>query len=344
MMTNYVCKNVEEVVSAIKELVQENRSGSIAYDDDCTCFYSFFQSESGVTKIFYDYSFSDVDAWEHLNKLELGGYYYAGKFYNTAYGLLPCKRGHEHEVLPSYSVTDSNWREMLPPVALEVMEKKYPDLNRLKKAYPEWVVDAKKCFYENEDALKNKVLTNTTTPKKAAFTWVNERISVEDLILMDAGDMTSRELMVKTLDMWKEDAVRALAYVYLYQNALERVRKTITPEDKVFQQILQNLDELQNESANITVHILGADAMLNAHTKHHFPDYSIEGKDIVLKISVADFQKGYSCGLLHLYYGNSLLPVLKDGYSNRKLLYIDDFPITAIQSVSYGRKTLYKVA
>lgn len=343
MMKNYVCKSADEVVKALKTLVEDECSGSIAYDD-CTCFYSFFKAKSGVTKIFHECSFSDVDAWESLLKLELGGYYYAGKFYNTAYGILPCNRGYEDEVMPVVVVSSSNWREMLPPVAMELMKKKYSDLNSLKKVYPDWVEDARVCFYESEDSLKKKVLTDNVEPKKSPFEWVNERVNVEDLILIDAGDMTSSELMEKTLERYKEDAVKTLARYYFYMNAIEKVRKNLTPDDKVFQQISESIRGLQNESANITVHILGDNSLLNSHTKHHFPDYSIEGKDIVLKVSVRDFQMGYSCGLIHLYYGSSLLPVLRDGYSNRHLMYIDDLPLSAIQSISYGRKTLYKIA
>lgn len=170
------------------------------------------------------------------------------------------------------------------------------------------------------------------------------------LIKVDAGDISEREFITDLLhDNISEEYNPYQAWVnYLaYRQAVKEVEENVPDCQKIVMAIQEFADNNGiGEKANITIKIDGKDSMFSYGISSKYPDFSIEGQTVIIKQSLTSFfhrmQPDGQDIKISVYYEEQLTPVLKEHYSNRNVRYLDKYHFSDIQSITYGKKVLYK--
>ena len=163
--------------------------------------------------------------------------------------------------------------------------------------------------------------------------------------LMPITDLFTKDIATKNSNPYYQEWANYLAY----RQAVKEVEENIPDCQKTVQAIQEFADNNGiGEKANITIKIDGKDSMLGYGIKNKYPDFSIEGQTVTIKQSLSSFfhrmkPEGQDIQI-SVYYEEQLTPVLKEHYSNRNKRYMNEYRFSDIQTITYGKKVLYKRA
>lgn len=235
----------------------------------------------------------------------------------------------------------------IPKQIMSYMWANYPTLEDLEKAgYKKEVKEAKEHQYDTA-VIQTKLFRNSDL-KYNVFKNV-EFTDIVTLIQVDAGDIPESQFIKDLLQCNTSEKFNPYLNWANYLKYLQTVKEVEASLPK-YQQEVQKIREFADnngidETANITVKINGKDSLLDKSLEYNYPDFSIEGKTVSIKLPLGDF----FCRLrpikdeivVDVWYKEQLFPVLKEKYSNRNKRYLEKYYFRDIQSITYGRKTLY---
>lgn len=331
----------------INELKEHNRTALLVIEDPFG---------SGIKEILSSqyYEFADRTDYKRFKSC---GFYYKGTLYNMI----------NYEIFHSsvmYRVAQEELTDMLkgffnvayvnpkdtPDRVEAFMWANYPTLEDMEKAGFKREVETARGKQWNTVEIQTKIINNAEIFYNPF--WNIARPDILTLIKVDAGDISEKQFIT---DLFEKDVATKNSNPYYqewanylaYRQAVKEVKKNVPTCQKTVQAIQEFADNNGiGEKANITIKIDGKDSMLGYGISSKYPDFSVEGQTVTIKQSLSSFfhrmePEGQDIQI-SVYYEEQLTPVLKDCYSNRNMRYLDKYHFSDIQSITYGKKVLYK--
>ena len=287
-------------------------------------------------------------------RFQSSGFYFNKTLYNvssyelfTHYELYRASEEELSDIFKDYFQVARVRPSEIPNQIMSYMWANYPTLEDLEKAgYKKEVKEAKEHQYDTA-VVQSRIIQNADLNynvfKNVEFT------DIVTLIQVDAGNIPESQFIKDLLQCNTSEKFNPYLKWANYLEYLQTVKEVEASLPK-YQQEVQKIREFADnngidEKANITVKIKGKDSLLDKSLEYNYPDFSIEGKTVSIKLSLGGFfnrmRPDKDDILIEVYYREQLSPVLKEKYSNRNKRYLDKYYFSDIQSITNGRKTLY---
>lgn len=346
-MKIYETKGTEKFGEALADIINNTSQGLISDKDSHKTAFLVIEDPygSGIKEIL-SVNYYKFGSRSEINRFESCGFYYKGTLYNIdEYGMVPfpiLTNQERMKILNEVFEVVRVYPKEVPYRIMSFMLDNFPTLESLEKAgFKTEVAAVNQKKWDTAD-IQMKLISEA--PEDIFFNPFKENNNVDifTLIKNHAGDITEKQLLEKY-----DKPYQTWANYLAYCQTVKRVRENIPPAQQAIQDIKKFAHDNEiKEKSNITIKIDGKDSMLGYSIKTEYPSFSIEGQTVTIKQSLVSFlhnmkPEGQNI-LVNVYYEEKLTPVLKERYSNRNEMYLNKYYFSDIQSITYGKKILYK--
>lgn len=179
-----------------------------------------------------------------------------------------------------------------------------------------------------------------------------ERLSVSDIPTTAIGYLLDSEKAIKEMydefiaddkneyGAWRREKLDF--FVKKTQKAyFEAHKDALSDNDKLIRTIQDTLAKAQELGAkSVTMFVDGDDSLIKAYVRKNYPDFSIDGKVLELKVR-SNLDIVENLGKISAWDVSVENVVLKKQWSNKKEDFLSDFFVDRIQRIVYRKKDLY---
>ena len=363
-MRKYTATNKKEFLDAFYDILDNSLSGVIFCDTKRPFSMAYLvipnEEDNEVREIYCSSNYSpDIT---YSRPLVPVGFYCKGKFVDAKKGIFPIEffdESKEIRELLGKNPPINLIKRKLHEVAKTYVANKYPSLESLEEAglfnvvssvkNMDWDILAIQADLISQDgerhALQRKHYLDVI--RSMGCWWSEYNFPIPVLVKVSAGITPLETLIQLVLDEYKDcmndnNVYWEIARRYMYEVLVPKARAALTEEQKILAMVVRELENhCWTDTSYITIRIKGRDALLSEYTREVFPDFSIEGKEVVIQRLLGDFR----CSPLKLrdYDGAKFQPKLRNERSCHPLVkYIEKYSFEDVLSISYRGKKYYQ--
>ena len=159
--------------------------------------------------------------------------------------------------------------------------------------------------------------------------------------------LCSERVLWNINDTNEHEDVRTLAHFYCLRESVRKARENISKPVARFLEIKRTIEDFCKDAkkapSKLRVTIEGKDSLLSADTKRVYPDFHIDGKDVIVKVDACDMTKLDGNKNFYNFYYNIKYesPMLKNNIVS-SVDYLDYVSPFDILKVSYGKNVIYE--
>ena len=360
-MKKYTVTNKKEFLDALYDILNNSLEGEVFCNVKNLLSVTYLavpnEGDNDVKGIYYSKKYS-YDMIRYPRPFTLAGFYYKGKFVSTQREIFPVElfyKGKEtQELLGDNPQIDVVLREFRERVVSFVFSKN-PSLEALEKAGLSNVVENVKNMNWDIKTQATVIVQNAASSRmcdeqarhSGVNWWFQDDFPVFLLVKASIGATPWETLIQFILDKYKNcmntnNVYWEVARQYMYERLLPKIQSTLTEEQKTLMAVVHNIAEkCWKESSYITIRIQGRDELLTKFAKSYFPEFSIEGKEVVIQRPFDSFW--YNPLEVGHYDGAKFQPKLKkEGLPCPLIRYIKSYSFEDIISISYRGKKYYQ--